>query len=124
MCIRDRDCGSEILVAGHLPHGRLFPRVAAVVHHGGAGTTWTVARSGVAHVVVPHLLDQHWWARRLESLGVAGNSIPRRRLDAGRLAVSLRQALDPRRQPAIDGLASSLARRDGIRQAVALFEQG
>lgn len=119
-----QDVGSEFLVAGHLPHARLFPRVAAAVHHGGAGTTWTVARSGVPHVVVPHLLDQHWWARRLEALGVSGGSIPRQRLDAGHLAASLKQALDPRRRPAIDGLATSLARRDGIRQAVALLEQG
>jgi vancomycin aglycone glucosyltransferase len=118
-----QNCGRDFLVVGHLPHGRLFPRVAAVVHHGGAGTTWTVARSGVPHVVVPHLLDQHWWARRLEALGVAGSSIARQRLDAGRLAVSLQQALAPRRRPAIEGLATSLARRDGIRQAVALLEQ-
>lgn len=116
------DRGDDLLVVGHLPHGLLFPRVAAVVHHGGAGTTWVASRSGVPQVVVPHLLDQHWWARRLESLGVAGGSLSRRRLDAGRLHASLRQALDPRRSAAIARLAASLANRDGIRQAVALLE--
>jgi len=116
------DSDERILVAGHLPHGRLFPRVAAVVHHGGAGTTWTVARSGVPHVVVPHLLDQNWWARRLDELGVSGSFIPRRRFDATRLAASLQQALDPARRPALERLAAALARRDGVAEAVRLLE--
>jgi len=48
----------------------LFKRVAAIVHHGGAGTTTTAAMSGVPQVVVPQLYDQHYWARRVEDLGI------------------------------------------------------
>ena len=43
------------------PHPALFPRMAAVVHHGGAGTTTSAARAGVPQLVVPHLVDQFYW---------------------------------------------------------------
>ena len=48
----------------------LFTRVAAVVHHGGAGTTTTAALAGAPQVVVPHIYDQHYWARRVHELGI------------------------------------------------------
>jgi len=72
--------------AGALPHASLFPRVAAVVHHGGAGTTTTAARSGVPQIVVPHLLDQHYWGHRTHLLGVSPPPLPRLKLSAARLA--------------------------------------
>ncbi len=48
----------------------LFRRVAAVVHHGGAGTTTISAQAGVPQVVVPQIYDQHYWARRVQELGI------------------------------------------------------
>jgi UDP:flavonoid glycosyltransferase YjiC (YdhE family) len=57
-----------------------------VVHHGGAGTTATAALAGVPQVVVPHVADQFYWARRVAELGIGPPPLPRRRLDAGRLA--------------------------------------
>ncbi len=58
------------LPIGDEPHQHLFPRCAAVVHHGGAGTLTTAARNGVPQVVVPHLADQFYWAHRVEELGI------------------------------------------------------
>lgn len=75
-------------------HPMLFPRCAAIVHHGGAGTTTTAARAGVPQVVVPHLADQFYWAHRLVRLGVAVPAMPRRRLEAASLAASIREAVD------------------------------
>jgi UDP:flavonoid glycosyltransferase YjiC (YdhE family) len=68
--------------------------VAAVVHHGGAGTTHTAARAGVPQIVIPHMLDQFYFARRVHELGVAPPAIRRSRLTADRLAESVRAALD------------------------------
>lgn len=48
----------------------LFPRVAAVVHHGGAGTTATAARAGVPQAIVPQVIDQFYWANRVSELGI------------------------------------------------------
>jgi len=55
----------DVLTIDAVPHGVVFPRVGAVVHHGGAGTTTAVARAGVPQVVLPHLLDQYYWAHRV-----------------------------------------------------------
>ncbi len=60
----------DCFAVGEVNHQALFPRVAAVVHHGGAGTTTTVARAGVPHVVVPQIADQPYWARRVADLGI------------------------------------------------------
>jgi len=48
----------------------LFRRVAGVVHHGGAGTTTAAARAGAPQVVVPQMYDQHYWAKRVQELGI------------------------------------------------------
>ncbi len=79
---------------GPVDHARLFPRVAAVVHHGGAGTTTTAARAGAPQIVIPHGVDQYYWAARMQALGCAPPALPRHRLSCERLAGSLRAVLD------------------------------
>lgn len=68
------DEGSDCLAIDDVSHEKLFPRLAAVVHHGGAGTTTAAARAGKGQVIVPHLYDQYYWAHRVQELriGVAG----------------------------------------------------
>jgi UDP:flavonoid glycosyltransferase YjiC (YdhE family) len=82
------------LVIGHAPHGKLFPRCAAVVHHGGAGTTANAARSGVPQVLVPHLLDQFYWCHRVWKLGLSPPPIPRANLREAPLAAAIRSCLE------------------------------
>jgi UDP:flavonoid glycosyltransferase YjiC (YdhE family) len=79
---------------GDVPHGSLFARCAAVVHHGGAGTTSTATRAGVPQVLVPFAADQFYWGRRVELLGLGPPAVPRRRLAAQRLAEALAAVLD------------------------------
>lgn len=64
------DGGSDCFVIGEANHQALFPRVAAIVHHGGAGTTAAAARAGVPQVVVAQIADQPYWAGRVETLGI------------------------------------------------------
>jgi len=78
-----------VMTIGAVSHASLFPRVAAVVHHGGAGTTTTAARAGVPQVVVPHMLDQFYWARRVAQLGLGVVAGRRRGLGAGALAEAI-----------------------------------
>jgi UDP:flavonoid glycosyltransferase YjiC (YdhE family) len=75
-------------------HPVLFPRCAAIVHHGGAGTTTTAGRAGVPQLVVPHIADQFYWARRVAQLGVSTPAMARRRLDAAGLAAALETILE------------------------------
>ena len=96
------NCGvtfpSEILTIREAPHNILFPRVAAVVHHGGAGTTAAAIRAGVPQVVIPHLGDQFFHGRRVTvcqattncwDLRIGAKPIPRSHLTAPRLAAAI-----------------------------------
>ena len=64
------DGGDDVLVVGEVNHQALFRRVAAVVHHGGAGTTTTAGIAGTPQVIVPQIVDQPHWARRVAELGI------------------------------------------------------
>ena len=86
------DAGEGILPVGEVPHCWLFPRAAAVVHHGGAGTTGAVFRAGVPAVVTPIYADQPLWGARVDALGVGPAPIPFTRLTADPLAGALRAA--------------------------------
>jgi vancomycin aglycone glucosyltransferase len=93
----------------------LFKRVAAVVHHGGAGTTTIAALSGAPHVVVPQRYDNHYWARRTQELGIGTAHA------AGKPTIeSLTAALELTLKPEVAARARSIAaaiRRDGAHTA-------
>lgn len=82
------------VLAVHQPfsHELLFGRVDAVIHHGGAGTTATAARAGLAQIVVPHGGDQFGFARIAHELGIAPKPFARKRLTSGRLANAITEA--------------------------------
>ncbi|MFF4527300.1 glycosyltransferase [Streptomyces bluensis] len=87
-----RGDGDDMLTIGEVPHSLLFPHMAAVVHHGGAGTTAAGLRAGVPAVPVPVQFDEGFWAARLVALGVAPRAVPLRGLTSGALAAALREA--------------------------------
>lgn len=105
-----------------LPHDWLFERVAAAVHHGGAGTTGAVLRSGVPGVIVPFAVDQPFWGSRAHALGVSPKPIPRRKLTTSNLAAALRQAMDDQQMRAKAAEIGTMVRaEDGVANAVAYF---
>jgi vancomycin aglycone glucosyltransferase len=106
------------LAVGHVPHSRLFPHLAAIVHHGGAGTTTAAARAGVPQVVIPHVMDQHYWAHRVYELGLGPEPPSYRRLSSRTLTSALRETIG---SSAITEKARSLsAKLDGRDGAVEL----
>lgn len=115
--------GDGILLVGDLPHDWLFPRVAAVVHHAGAGTTGAGLRAGVPAVLVPILLDQPFWAARLHQLGVAPPPLPQRDLTANALADAMRCCIDDQtyRNQAVE-LASRIRAEDGSAAVLTLID--
>jgi UDP:flavonoid glycosyltransferase YjiC (YdhE family) len=116
--------GDDVLTIGEAPHDWLFPRMAAVAHHCGAGTTAAALRAGVPTIALPGPAgDQPFWARRLHELGACAAPIAQRKLtadglaDAIRTAVTDRQLLDTARQ-----LAGRIADEDGAARVVATVE--
>jgi len=107
-----------------VPHAWLLPRVAAAVHHGGAGTTAASLRAGVPTVVVPFHGDQAFWARRVRDLGAGPAPIPRRRLTAQRLADALVAATsDPDLHRRAAALGERIRAEDGVGDAVRWIER-
>ncbi len=86
-----------VLRVGSVDHARLFPRVDLVVHHGGAGTMAAALRAGVPQMIVPHILDQFFHARRLQQLGVGSAPVDKRTLGRRLLAVSWPAIAEQRR---------------------------
>ena len=77
--LRQSDLPGSVFMVNSIPHSWLFPRVAAVIHHGGAGTTGAGLRAGVPSIVVPFHGDQPFWGRCIAELGVGPVPIPRSR---------------------------------------------
>ncbi len=118
------DLPEGVLAIDEAPHDRLLPRMAAAVHHGGAGTTAAALRAGIPSVVVPVLGDQPFWAHRLERAGCSGGTIPRRHLNADRLAAAIERAAgDPAIRQAAAALGARVRAEDGVGRAVASFER-
>ncbi len=116
------DLPDGVFALDSAPHEWLFPRMAAVVHHGGSGTTGAALRAGVPSIVVPFFGDQPFWGRRVAELGVGPAPIPRKQLTAARLAEAIRVAVTDdglRRRAA--ALGAQLQAEDGVARAVAII---
>lgn len=111
--------GPDVLGLPAAPHDWLYPRVAAAVHHGGAGTTAAALAAGTPNVIVPHMADQPYWGRRVAALGVGPRPIPRHRLTVERLAAVIWQAAEDealRRRAA--ELGARIRAEEGLAEAV------
>jgi vancomycin aglycone glucosyltransferase len=84
----------DCLSIGEVNQQALFQRVAAVVHHGGAGTTTAATRAGAHQVVIPQHVDQHYFAQRVHDLGIGAAHAPGTPT-AESLTAALGQALHP-----------------------------
>lgn len=114
----------RIMYVSASPHHLIFPRCAAVVHHGGAGTTHSVTLAGRPSIVVAHISEQEHWAQELQRIGVAGKLAKRRSVDARQLAQRIRHVL---RHPQLAARATIVARamasENGVLAAARLLER-
>lgn len=115
--------GEDVLAVEDVDYLRLFPRMAAVVHHGGAGTVGTAFASGRPQVVCPFIADQPFWARLAHTRGVAPAPQPQRHLTAAGLAAAITTAAtDPELARAAEVLGHRVCAEDGISAAVSALE--
>ncbi len=109
------DDEADCLAIGEVNQQVLFPRVATVVHHGGAGTTTITATAGAPQVVIPQHYDQHYWADRIGQLGIGAAHAP-----GSPTEDSLTSALERALQPDVSARARNVAdavRSDGAQVA-------
>ena len=119
---QERPTPDHVYLAESVPHSWLFPRMAAVVHHGGAGTTGAAFRSGVPAIVTPLLADQPSWARRVQALGAGPEPIPFADLTANRLADAIHVATnDIGIRHRAEEIGALVRGEDGIGRALELF---
>ncbi|MEN3360767.1 MAG: vancomycin aglycone glucosyltransferase [Mycobacteriales bacterium] len=114
--IDDRD---DCFVVGEVNQQALFGRVAAVVHHGGAGTTTTATRAGAPQVVVPQWSDQPYWAGRVAELGI-GVAHDGPTPTTASLSAALRATLTPGTHARATAVAGTI-RTDGAAVAATLL---
>lgn len=113
------DGRDDCFAVGEANHQRLFPGMAAVVHHGGAGTTTTAFRAGTPQVVVPQGGDQAYWGSRVAALGIgAAHDGPTPRVESLGAALSIALAADTRARTA---LLASNGGSDGATTAARLL---
>jgi sterol 3beta-glucosyltransferase len=114
----------NIIMIDNAPHDWLFPRMAAVVHHGGAGTTAAGLRAGKPSIVVPFFADQPWWGMRIHERGVGPKPIHFEKLTTDNLASAIRQAVnDPKIRQRAGYVGERIQAEDGVGCALSIIHE-
>ncbi len=107
-----------------IPHSWLFPRVAAVIHRSGVGTTAAGLRAGVPAIVIPFFGDQLFWGQLIAKLGVGPEPIPCLQLTVERLAQAIQTAVtDQAMRQRAAHLGMKIRAENGIARAVAVAQE-
>lgn len=113
-----------VFALDYAPYDWLFPRMAAIIHHGGSGTTGFALRSGVPSMVVPFTADQPFWGERTHQLGVGLPPLPFAKLSAEPLASAIRTLCeDESLRRRAQQLAAAMADEQGVERAVMIINR-
>jgi sterol 3beta-glucosyltransferase len=112
----------SVFLLQNAPHTWLFPQMAVVVHHGGAGITAVGLIAGKPTIIIPHSADQPAWGKRVMELGVGPNPIPRKKLTAAKLASAIQATLAPQMITKATELGNKLRLEKGVENAVSVIQ--
>lgn len=112
----------RVLYVQATPHHLIFPRCAAVVHHGGAGTTQSVTLAGKPSVVVAHISEQEHWCKELIRLGIAAKLTHRRSVTSKQLAERIK-SLRPEMQTKAVAVAQAMTQENGVATAIRIISE-
>ena len=106
------------------PHAWLFPRMSALVHHGGAGTTAAGLRAGAPALVIPQFADQFFWGARLAEMGVGPRPLPLRLLSPDSFMRALEQLTgEGELRARLQRLSQAISAERGVERAVEIIQQ-
>lgn len=114
----------NVLMMESVPHSWLFPRVRAVIHHGGAGTTAAGLTAGVPSIIVPFHGDQPFWGQKVRELGVGPKPIPRKELTISKLTKAIEEV--GKSKEIIENAAkrgSEIRAENGIQKAISVINE-
>jgi UDP:flavonoid glycosyltransferase YjiC (YdhE family) len=114
----------SIHIIDYAPYDWLFPRMAALVHHGGSGTTGFALRSGIPSLVIPFVFDQFFWGKRVYQLGAGPQPIPIDRLTEDKLTVAIQEMIhNPVLKQRARDLGEEIAGEIGVQNAVEIIDR-
>jgi sterol 3beta-glucosyltransferase len=120
----DAEDTDDVLTVADVPHAWLFPHTAAVVHHGGAGTTAAALRAGVPALVCPVFSDQPYWGDRVSRLSAGPRPLPLKELDVDVLTARLRELTgNPLFRRGAQYVGARLRAEDGVARACSVLRQ-
>jgi sterol 3beta-glucosyltransferase len=122
--LKTEDIAADVFQIDAAPHQWLFPRMAAVVHHGGAGTVAAALRAGVPNVIVPHFGDQEFWGWRVHTLGLGPQATHRHKLTIENLSQAISAATqDADIRSRARQISEQIKSEDGVGAACDLIER-
>ncbi|MEO0406981.1 MAG: glycosyltransferase [Cyanobacteria bacterium P01_A01_bin.135] len=117
--ISQTDLPDQVFLLDAAPHDWLFPRMATIVHHGGAGTTAAALKAGVPSIIVPFFGDQPFWGDRVQRLGTGPAPIPKSQLTVDQLMAAIAATVsDASMQQQAKAIGSAIRAENGVKRAV------
>ena len=121
--LEDHDRPEGVMMIDQVPHDWLFPKVSAVVHHGGAGTTAAGLRAGRPTVICPFFGDQPFWGERVRERGVGLRMPPQKQLTSRDLAEAIAKVTtDHAMRERAEALGALIRSEDGVASAIEILE--
>jgi UDP:flavonoid glycosyltransferase YjiC (YdhE family) len=115
----DQQLPDEVFLVSDVPHQWLFPQMAAIVHHGGIGTTGAGLGAGVPNVVISHFGDQNYWGKRIAELGAGPEPIAHKKLTVERLTRAISSATqDQTMRDEARNIGARITAENGIERAI------
>ncbi|KAG9233029.1 hypothetical protein BJ875DRAFT_465217 [Amylocarpus encephaloides] len=120
----DNNTPDNVFMLENTPHDWLFPKVSAVVHHGGAGTTAIGLKCGKPTMIVPFFGDQQFWGSMIGKAGAGAQPVPYKDLSSDKLAEGIKQCLTDKAKEEAETIAKDIeAEGDGAKNAVTSFHR-
>lgn len=121
--LKSNELPDTIQIIDSIPHTWLFPKMAAVVHHGGVGTTASGLRAGIPNIIVPFFADQPFWGHRIAELGVGPKPIPRKKLSVDSLASAIEYSMaNSEMISTAKELGQKIHQENGVGNAIEMIE--
>jgi UDP:flavonoid glycosyltransferase YjiC (YdhE family) len=121
--LKPKNLPPNVFAVDSIPHDWLLPKMAAAIHHGGAGTMGASLRAGIPQIVVPFVGDQFFWGLQVEKRGVGPKCVPHKGLTAAKLGAAIGTVLsDAAMRQRAKALGEQVRAEKGLARAADIIE--